>query len=547
MATIPVEFPVKTPNTGPIINQFKLLKNELREAKGELAGLQQGTEAFARQAAKVGQINDKIKDLNASVSAVSGEPIENLTGSFSLLRSQVETLDFKGATSSLQSLSGIVSGLNFGALTEGVKAFGAAMLSLGKALLTNPIFILAAAIAGVVGAWKLWNDELSESAEKDKALNEQLKIQLRLQNSIVNEIERGARIRKALGLTEAQNKKAELQDEIKLYSAIRTRQVLLADISNKSEEQWQELKALNKQEADSYNNITALRIELDHAITEEAKKEQDERNKLAKEKREREKKDLEDFMRDIEDLNKWLLEQANIAAKQVTEIYAQQARDRKNLDDLIKEGAFEDDIDKLYKQLSEEQDAKDEAERKGQKQADQISKQNIQRAKEEAAAKNQIESDYFDSIGNLADIYFNIQLASAAGNEVKMEEIRKRQFNVDKAVKASQATIDGFKAVTATLAQGGAFAIPLAVSTGILAFTNVVKILSTQYKGGAGGSASASGGAPVGGQAPINTVTTPTTQIRPQGQGANNRVYVLESDIKKSNNRVSVLESRATF
>lgn len=136
-------------NVNGTINQFKELKNSLRAAIGELAALNEGTAEYTAQAARVGALRDRVNALNESIAAVSGSPIENLSGSFGLLSQQVGSLDFEGATGSLSQFSGQVKNLKFSDITSGLKSFTSGLGSLGKAILTNPILLLAGVIVGL--------------------------------------------------------------------------------------------------------------------------------------------------------------------------------------------------------------------------------------------------------------------------------------------------------------------------------------------------------------------------------------------------------------
>jgi hypothetical protein len=174
---------------GKSINQFRELKKELLAAKGELAGLEAGTEAFVKKSQQVGQIKNRIDDLNASVKATSGAPIENLTGSFSLLRDKVTTLNFGEATSALKQFGASVAGTNIKSLTSGLKDFGKEMLNVAKAILTNPIFLISAVIAGIVYAiysFVTANKQLTQSLED---VNRNIKLQIDLQNDLLRATE----------------------------------------------------------------------------------------------------------------------------------------------------------------------------------------------------------------------------------------------------------------------------------------------------------------------------------------------------------------------
>lgn len=151
MAELNTNLNVNT-NVGKTINEFKILKQELKDNIGALAGLQEGTAAFNEQALKVGQLKDRIADLNQTVASVSGSPIENLTGSFGLLSGQVKNLDFDGATTSLSSFAGQIKSFSFKDLISGAKSFGSTLGQLGKAILTNPIFLLIGVVTAIGAA-----------------------------------------------------------------------------------------------------------------------------------------------------------------------------------------------------------------------------------------------------------------------------------------------------------------------------------------------------------------------------------------------------------
>ncbi|HTJ53725.1 MAG TPA: hypothetical protein VL443_29925 [Cyclobacteriaceae bacterium] len=150
-------------NVGNYEGAMRRLKLELKSANDELVHiadtLGEDSKEFKDAALKAGQLRDKIDDTKASVKAVSGTPIENLSGSFSLLQDKVKGLDFKGATSAINGIAQSAKDLTFKEATNGVGAFGQALGGLGKALLTNPVFLISAAIATAVIAFKYFESE----------------------------------------------------------------------------------------------------------------------------------------------------------------------------------------------------------------------------------------------------------------------------------------------------------------------------------------------------------------------------------------------------
>ena len=165
----------------------------------------------------------------------------------------------------------------------------------------------------------------------------------------------------------------------------------------------------------------------------------------------------------------------------------------------------------------------------------------------------------------LADAVFAVKKRNLKKGSVEELEAAKKQFAVNKAMSLGMAVIDGFKSITTSLAQSPIAIGPIPNPAGIasLAFAaittaaNIAKIAASKFEGGGtptaptppspgapGGDGGAGGGAP--------TSFTPSTffglgqtpgagpgEMRPQ------RVYVTETDITSTQNRVAVIENRA--
>lgn len=129
-------------------SQLKQFRNDLTEAIG--AGNQEAATAIAQ---KIGKIKDALQDANEQVKIfTSGSKFESLSNNLSDVRSKIASLDFGGAAESAQNLANLGKTINFGDAAKSVKDLGSTFLNLGKTLLTNPLFLLAAVIAGVVYA-----------------------------------------------------------------------------------------------------------------------------------------------------------------------------------------------------------------------------------------------------------------------------------------------------------------------------------------------------------------------------------------------------------
>jgi hypothetical protein len=146
----------------------------------------------------------------------------------------------------------------------------------------------------------------------------------------------------------------------------------------------------------------------------------------------------------------------------------------------------------------------------------------------------------------------------------KNEKDARRQFKINKALSLSSAIVNSALAVTAALTAGGN---PVKLATGMQfveagmaaasGAVSIAKIAGTQFQA-TGSSSSDSGVArppsanpPIGSQS-TNTPTSSFTSTAFYGIGSDmsalkhQKVYVVESDITKVQNKVNVIESMAT-
>ena len=166
----------------------------------------------------------------------------------------------------------------------------------------------------------------------------------------------------------------------------------------------------------------------------------------------------------------------------------------------------------------------------------------------------------------LADAVFAVKKRNLVKGSKEELDAAKKQFAVNKAMQLGMAVIDGFKSITTSLAQSPIALGPVPNPAGIasLAFAaittaaNIAKIAASKFEGGGMPTAptppspgAGGGGGDGGGTAP--TSFTPSTFFglgQAAGPGANGemkpqRVYVTETDITATQNRVAVIENRA--
>jgi hypothetical protein len=146
------------------------------------------------------------------------------------------------------------------------------------------------------------------------------------------------------------------------------------------------------------------------------------------------------------------------------------------------------------------------------------------------------------------------------------EKIKKAQFNRDKAIKLGQVAIDTASAIVKAIAQFGPPPSPMGIagiaSAGVIGVTQALAIANQQYKAGSAPSApnfSTAGGGGGGGMAGAgassftssNTQTSTAGLLGEQGATTSNipssQVFVLESDISQTQNKVKLQESKTSF
>ena len=164
--------------------EIQSLQAEVGESSGaEFDKLSQAANAAS---AKLAETRDRICDIQDKNRTLEGTPIERLSGSFGLLKESIMNLDFDkakiGAEGLLNTFTPVVDGKlvtglagvkgAFGMLGDGVKSLGNTFMTVGKALLTNPIFLLAAAIIAIVAVViRIGAGEVNESAVLIYVLN----------------------------------------------------------------------------------------------------------------------------------------------------------------------------------------------------------------------------------------------------------------------------------------------------------------------------------------------------------------------------------------
>jgi len=133
-----------------VANSTNSVKQELRELQKQLSNLDQGSAEFQKLAKRAGELKDRLNDAAEAARNNAGNAFEVLGNNTRNLKDQVLNLDFEGVATSLRGIAGAAGNVKFSDLTNGIKTLGSSFAALGKALLTNPLFLIITGVALLV-------------------------------------------------------------------------------------------------------------------------------------------------------------------------------------------------------------------------------------------------------------------------------------------------------------------------------------------------------------------------------------------------------------
>ena len=139
-----------------VVASSKSLKAQLRDLQAQLANTEPDSAKYRELSQAAGELKDRIGDAAEAVGTQAGGAFERVSGSLGLVTSRIANLDFEGAAEGAKLLAQNITQIKPGDITKGIQGIGSALASVGKALLTNPIFLIGAAIAAAI----VYADEL---------------------------------------------------------------------------------------------------------------------------------------------------------------------------------------------------------------------------------------------------------------------------------------------------------------------------------------------------------------------------------------------------
>jgi hypothetical protein len=99
---------------------------------------------------KMAELKDRMADVNEQVNVfASGSKYEQVSNAFGEIGGALGSLDFGKAQDRAQAFAKAASGISFGDAIKSLKQLGSTFLTIGKALLTNPLFLLGAVLVGI--------------------------------------------------------------------------------------------------------------------------------------------------------------------------------------------------------------------------------------------------------------------------------------------------------------------------------------------------------------------------------------------------------------
>lgn len=131
-------------------NSGKSLKAQLRELQAQLANTDPQTDKYVKLSQAASELKDKIGDAAEAIGTQAGGAFERVSNSLGLVTGRILNLDFEGAAEGAKLLAQNITQIKPGDIAKGIQGIGSAFASIGKALLTNPIFLIGASIAAAV-------------------------------------------------------------------------------------------------------------------------------------------------------------------------------------------------------------------------------------------------------------------------------------------------------------------------------------------------------------------------------------------------------------
>ena len=569
-----------------VINSYKDLKAAVKSAQDQQAkaAVQFGTDsdAYKKASKNVADLKDKIDDLNDSSKSLKGSGIERSAQGFQQLGEGLKNLDFDKVKVGLTAIKSALAATGVMLLVQGVMYLvenfdklsqGSGILAKALRVVGDVIGTVKDALYAVTDAIGLTNSELDKQGEAIKSYADKTTEALQQQTK---EFDNQIKVARAAGQSTIELEKAKQEAIVETNKKIVEQIIAFVRAGGELDDEKK------KQLTSSLQLIKDARteekvIELNHQkeISDKAKKATEDKKKLLEEETAKRLEELEKQRKYEYDLNeqrkKWDKELSDQISNNLKKTLKDQseslgeqadaeflaAENKRAFRDSEHENTFAENLETIAK----ERDEKLKNESLTQEERIAIIKDSNKKETELKEAQReqnaQIAKQGLNAIQGLSDLYFQSQLKSAKGNAAKEKEIRKQQFNVNKAFGITNAVIDGVRGVQSALAMGPPAGYVFAALSAVMAGINIAKIASAKFDEGGSSSGATDVGSAVGSAASAAppTVATPqnTVDTTKFGDGGKNlemtppKAQVVETEITSKQKIVTKMEGQAVF
>jgi hypothetical protein len=519
-----------------IVSGLRGIKNELKQVQDRMVGLSAGSDEFVKLSQKAGELRDRMKDVKEAVNSNAGPAIESFGNNLGIAQGQLMSLDLEGFGDSMKRMAGNVKAVDFKSFKDGLSSIGDGLASLGRSLLSNPIFWIAGAIAGAVAAINYFNDQ---EQDRIKRIEEQR------QRDLANyKKDNELRIIQANGSAEQIYKirMEELNREMLYHAAIlkvakesHDQKIALSDTwkakEAESQQKYNDLRIeMEKLTQERLNALSAKRVELDKQYSLIGLTERQKTYKLIQDEYNEALRQLGILGASAEDIQK-LNEVYREKRRKIDEAYAKEdeAKAKENKDKEEKAQKEKIDRRKALSDFNANQDAEDyqmaleqteQMSKLGQDLTDQereraiekldIAKtayqlldgydkvfvsQQLQRADEASQKQIELERKVQQSKLEIAVQYLNAAQSLTDAMTTSGLISAEKSFKISKALSITQTTISTImgvqNALNAATTVPDPFGFPLkvanAVAIGAAGAASIAKIAASQFNPGGGG------------------------------------------------------------
>ena len=140
---------------------LKSLKQELREVVQQMYNFDAGSAEFEKLNARAAEMRDKMAEVNEQIAVfATGSKYEQVGNSFGEISAGIRGLDFDRAVQGAKLFQQTAGNITFKDAIGSVKQLGSTFASVGKTILTNPLFLIVAVVGAIVAAIVALMDEL---------------------------------------------------------------------------------------------------------------------------------------------------------------------------------------------------------------------------------------------------------------------------------------------------------------------------------------------------------------------------------------------------